>query len=37
MFGCDKISQSKGLIWILNCNIPDIGHYGSALMKKYKL
>ena len=36
-FACDKINQSKGLIYIHDCNIPDFDDYGSEVKKGYNL
>ena len=37
IFACDKINQSKGLIYIRNYNIPDIDDYGSEPMEECKI
>ena len=37
IFACDKMNQSQGLIYIHDCNIPDIEDYGSELKKEYNL
>ena len=37
IFTCDKINQSKGLIYIQNCNIPDNDEYCCELKKEYNL
>ena len=37
VFACDKINQSKGLIYIHDYNISEIDEYGSELMREYNL
>ena len=35
IFACDKINQSKGLMYIHDCNIPDIDEYDCELKKQH--
>ena len=37
IFVCNKINQSKGLIYIHESNIPDIDEYCSDLKKEHNL
>ena len=37
ILACDKINQSKGLIYIHDYNIPVIDDYGNELKKEYNL
>ena len=37
IFACNKINQSKVLIFIPDYNIPDIDNYGSEKNKEYNL
>ena len=37
IIACDKINQSKGLIYIHDYDIPDIDDYASELKKEYSL
>ena len=37
IFACDKINQSKGLIYIHDYNTPDIDDHASELKKEHNL